>query len=219
MLCCRTPYRPCVTCALASHFLRQYQSFMLDVKNRLIRRTCLIFLKKSVSFVATVSLGFDTLDGIMKLIRNEATEAIAAANRAGCQASTGPVTPAGKFNVRLNGLQHGMRAEVGRAIPQLGEREAERVELQDNSSAGSGPAVTGRSPWSHRWRKTVGIASTCCAAKRALLVTRRFRFDAEHQRVQAEEGRSPSSTGGARLAEPQSHGHPPAQENPSRTKT
>jgi hypothetical protein len=47
----------------------------------------------------------------MSLIRRQTTEAMAAANRANSQASTGPVTPAGKLQARMNAIEHGLRAE------------------------------------------------------------------------------------------------------------
>ena len=138
---------------------------------------------------------------IMSLIRRQTTEAMAAANRANSQASTGPVTPGGKLRARMSALQHGLWAEVPQAVLQLGEKEEDRLELQrqhERQFRPNSPIETAlvEQMAENRWRRRRTLRG-----ERSMLVARLTQFDVEHGQALAAEGRSPFSTGEARLAE------------------
>jgi hypothetical protein len=137
----------------------------------------------------------------MSLIRRETTEAMAAASRANGQLSIGPVTPAGKLRARMNALRHGLRAELGQVIPQLGESEDDLLELRREHERRFRP----RSPAEfaliaqmveNRWRRRRLVRGEA-----AVLVAQQLRFDVEYGRAQAADGRSSLSAGEAKLAQ------------------
>jgi hypothetical protein len=128
----------------------------------------------------------------MSLIHKPTTEAMARANRANSQLSTGPATPAAKLNVRLNSLQHGLWTASAHALPQLGETEEERRELQRQLHWQFRP----RDPLEtalveqmveNRWRRGRVIR-----AENSLLVKHRLQFDLDQERAQAAEAGLPS---------------------------
>jgi hypothetical protein len=137
----------------------------------------------------------------MSLIRRQTTEAIAAASRANGAKSTGPVTPAGKLQARMNALKHGMYANPSRAIPEMGEKDDDLLKVRTQLSNQFAP----RDPMEHglihlmvenRWRR-----QRVRRTETGLLVARQIEFDLEQCRQEAGEGRSSLSTGEARLAE------------------
>jgi hypothetical protein len=67
---------------------------------------------------------------LMSLIERRSTEAAVAASRANSLKSPGPTTASGKLCSRMNALEHGMRAEVGVALPELHERAEDLGQLK-----------------------------------------------------------------------------------------
>jgi hypothetical protein len=137
----------------------------------------------------------------MSLIRRETTEAMAAANRANSQASTGPATPAAKLHVRLNALQHGLRAAPGQILPHLGENEEGLLELKRQFERQFRPCdpreiALVEQMVENRWRRQRVIR-----AEGSMLVKNQAQFDIDQERAWAAEGCSPSSAGEARLAQ------------------
>ena len=137
----------------------------------------------------------------MSLIRKQTTEAMAAANRANSRLSTGPATPDGKLQARMNALQHGLRAESGPAIPQLGETEEELLEWQKEFHLRFRPtdateAVLVEQIVENRWRRRRVIR-----AEKSMLVKNQLQFEINQEQAAAAEGCSPSSAGEARLAQ------------------
>jgi hypothetical protein len=137
----------------------------------------------------------------MSLIRKETTEAMAAANRANSQTSTGPLTPAGKLQARMNALQHGMWASSGQVMPQLGETEEELLELRaelQRQFYPNGPRETGLVELmvENRWRRR-----RLLRAEKTMLVKNQLEFDIDQERALAAEGCSRDSAGEAGLAQ------------------
>jgi hypothetical protein len=168
-------------------------------KNRLSDLACLARLKKSVSFVATVSKSRYKLEN-MSLIHRQTSEAMAAASRANSQKSTGPATAAGKLQVRMNALKHGVCANPSRAITELGENDEELLKLRTQLSSQFAP----RDPTEHglinlmvenRWRR-----QRVRRTETGLLIARQLEFDLEQCRQATSEERSSFSAEEARLA-------------------
>jgi hypothetical protein len=137
----------------------------------------------------------------MSLIRRETTDVMAAANRANSHASTGTVTPAGKLQARMNALDHGLRAEPARVIPELGEKDEDLLELQRQLSGrfyphGHTEIALVEQMVENRWRRR-----RVRRAEAGLLVARQLRFDIDQGRALAAESRSSSCAGEARLAQ------------------
>ncbi len=137
----------------------------------------------------------------MSLIERRSTEAAVAASRANSLKSAGPTTASGKLRSRMNALEHGMRAEVGPALPELNERAEDleklkmefwcKFEPRDDFEGGLLEQMA-----ENRWRRRRVVR-----AESSLLLAHRFEFDLEHARAQASESRSPASAGEADRAQ------------------
>jgi hypothetical protein len=137
----------------------------------------------------------------MSLIRKQTTEAMAAANRANSQLSTGPVTRVRALQARVNALQYGLWADPTRAIPQLGEKEEDLRELRALISREFRP----RDPMENdlinqmvenRWRR-----KRVTRTEMKMVEARQLQFDLDQCRAVAAESRTSFSAGEARLAE------------------
>lgn len=123
------------------------------------------------------------------------------ANRANSLKCTGPVTDVGKVNVRLNALKHGITAFLGgMARPELGETSRELHGIREELEACFRPAdrfevLLVDQMVDNRWRRR-----RLLRAESSVLAAQSIQFELDYGLKLASEGRSPESTGEARLA-------------------
>jgi hypothetical protein len=138
----------------------------------------------------------------MSLIKKPTTEMMQVANRANSLKSTGPVTEAGKMNVRTNGLRHGMRAKGLRYVFEtLGENRHGWFDLRIQFFQLLKPRNVVEYQLTeqiveNRWRRLRVRQS-----EDGMLAARRLQFERDYARKLADEGRSPESVGQAAKAQ------------------
>lgn len=135
------------------------------------------------------------------LIRRAPTQAMVEANRGNSLKCTGPVTDVGKMNASLNAIKHGITSLAsGLALPELGEEPRKLLGVWDGLQRGLHPSDgfemhLFEQMVENRWRRRRVVR-----AESSVLAARRLQFELEYGQKLAGEGRSPDSTGEARLA-------------------